>query len=79
MYVFLSQDKMNFTRQNCKLIGLLENQIQSLDERIGTLHEIKEGEDFINRSHEVLHRDREGSKRDNRFVDFPNKPLSATA
>lgn len=71
MFVFFTEDKMDYTCQKTKLIRLLEK-VWSLEERIITLHEIKEGKEFINRSLDVFHRKEQTSQRNNSMVDFPN-------
>lgn len=53
---------MDFPFQKTKLI---EGKVCGVEERITDLHEIKEGEYFINRSHEVLHKGAEIGQRDN--------------
>lgn len=63
---------MGYTYQNCKLIGHLEK-VKSLEKRITTLRDIKEGEEFINRILKALHREGDSSQRDNDMADCPNK------
>lgn len=77
MFVFLPKDKINFTCLKYKLIVLLEEKVWRPEVQIATLHEIKEGEDFINRSHEALRRDAETGQSENTVAGFPNKLLKA--
>ncbi|KAL8194633.1 UNVERIFIED_CONTAM: hypothetical protein K2H54_026833 [Gekko kuhli] len=58
---FFPEEK-TVTCQKCKLVRLLEENIQSLQERITTLQEIKEGEDFIDKSLGTLQEHEEESQ-----------------
>ncbi|XP_075208143.1 uncharacterized protein LOC142313042 [Anomaloglossus baeobatrachus] len=50
MFTDLPVEQPNFTCQKCKLVSLLEEKLQSLEERISTLKTIKEGEEFLDRA-----------------------------
>lgn len=68
MFVFLPGNKRDYTCQKWKLIGLLEKKVQSLQEWITTLCEIKKGKEFIDRRFDVLYREDKISQRDNSVV-----------
>lgn len=80
MFVFLPGNKTDGTCQKAEVIRLLEEKVGSPEERSATLHESKEGEEFTDRSLDVLHREEEISGRDQGVPGGPKKATqSATA
>lgn len=78
MFVFLSEEKTDYNWQKYKLVRLFKKKIQSLEDRITTLEEIKEEEGFINKSFGALHKPKERSQREEGSNSFPSKlPLSS--
>ncbi|XP_073435803.1 uncharacterized protein [Dendrobates tinctorius] len=55
MFTDLPVEKPNFTCHKCKLVTLLEEKLQNLEERLATLKIIKEGEEFLDRAELSLH------------------------
>ncbi|KAL8220886.1 UNVERIFIED_CONTAM: hypothetical protein K2H54_055921 [Gekko kuhli] len=75
----MEEEKKDFTCQKRKLAKLLEENIQSLQERITTVQEIKEGEDFIDKSLGTLQEHEEESQEEEEKVILPSEPpLSST-
>ena len=54
MFVFLPRDTNNYTCNKCKLIVLLEEKVQRLEERVSSLRLIKDHESFIDRVEQTV-------------------------
>ncbi|CAM4712443.1 unnamed protein product [Caretta caretta] len=47
MFVFLPQDRCDFVCTKCKLVSILEEKVQGLEQQVSTLRCIRETEDFL--------------------------------
>ncbi|XP_073172891.1 urotensin-2 isoform X1 [Lepidochelys kempii] len=54
MFVFLPQDRSDFVCTKCKLVSILEEKIEGLEQQITTLHCIRETEDFLDKTQDRL-------------------------
>ena len=54
MFVFLPRDMNNYTCNKCKLVVLLEEKVQQLEERVSALQLIKDHESFIDRVEQTV-------------------------
>lgn len=54
MFIVLPERKHNYNCSKCKLVALLEEKIQGLWAHLSTLHFVREGEEFMDRTREAL-------------------------
>ncbi|XP_073193528.1 uncharacterized protein [Lepidochelys kempii] len=54
MFVFLPQDRSDFVCTKCKLVSILEEKIEGLEQQITTLRCIRETEDFLDKTQDML-------------------------
>ncbi|CAM5160534.1 unnamed protein product [Natator depressus] len=54
MFVFLPEDRSLFVCTKCKLVSILEEKVQGLEQQVSTLHCIRETEDFLDRPQDML-------------------------
>ncbi|CAM4697142.1 unnamed protein product [Lepidochelys kempii] len=54
MFVFLPQDRSDFVCTKCKLVSILEEKIEGLEQQITTLRCIRETEDFLDKTQDRL-------------------------
>ncbi|XP_073166693.1 uncharacterized protein [Lepidochelys kempii] len=54
MFVFLPQDRNDFVCTKCKLVSILEEKIEGLEQQITTLRCIRETEDFLDETQDRL-------------------------
>ena len=54
MFIFLPRDMNNYTCNKCKLVVLLEEKVQQLEERVSALQLIREHESFIDRVEQTV-------------------------
>nr|XP_048673056.1 uncharacterized protein LOC125620874 isoform X1 [Caretta caretta] len=54
MFVFLPQDRSDFVCTKCKLVSILEEKIEGLEQQITTLRCIRETEDFLDKCQDML-------------------------
>ncbi|CAM4536254.1 unnamed protein product [Caretta caretta] len=54
MFVFLPQDRSDFVCTKCKLVSILEEKIEGLEQQITILRCIRETEDFLDKSQDML-------------------------
>ncbi|CAM5125407.1 unnamed protein product [Natator depressus] len=54
MFVFLPQDRSDFVCTKCRLVSILEEKVQGLEQQVSTLRCIRETEDFLDRRQDML-------------------------
>nr|XP_048709947.1 uncharacterized protein LOC125638352 isoform X2 [Caretta caretta] len=54
MFVFLPQDRSDFVCTKCKLVSILQEKIEGLEQQITTLRCIRETEDFLDKTQDRL-------------------------